>query len=173
MASKIDGGGAFETCPGCGGSFPSSDGPVHAYMLSAPGCWERYGAVLAREYQDPELFAQTHRLTVDAYALQHPGRRDDRRAYQSVRIHYVSLHLIFAGGWPHDRVTRTLGALAANTFAPLPEPFPDFDVTVNHVWEAGRESHAEQVRAWAQHAYEAWDSLAEYAEEETQKLRAA
>lgn len=32
---------------GCGALAPDQDGPVHKYMLSAPGCWTLYGSVLA------------------------------------------------------------------------------------------------------------------------------
>ena len=48
-----------------------------------------------------------------------------------------------------------------------------FDATVNHAWEADRENHVEQVRAWPGNAFEARDSLAAYAEKQTRTLRAA
>jgi hypothetical protein len=41
-----------------------------------------YGEMLAREYGDPAYF-RVHQLTVDTYAVQHPGPRE-RRAIQSV-----------------------------------------------------------------------------------------
>ena len=69
-------------CLSCGGVFPDIDGPVHRYMKSSPGCWAVYGEVLAREYEDPYFF-EVHRLTVDAYAVQHPGSTD-RQSIQSV-----------------------------------------------------------------------------------------
>ena len=54
-----------ETCPGCGLLAPRSEGPVHRYMLSSPGCWALYGELLAREYGDVRYMA-AHRLTIDA-----------------------------------------------------------------------------------------------------------
>ena len=39
---------ALVLCPGCGASVPDVDCPVHAYIRSAPGCWQLYGEVLAR-----------------------------------------------------------------------------------------------------------------------------
>ncbi len=36
-------------------------------------CWEQLGAIIAWEWQDPELMAQ-HFLTVAAYNLQHPAQ---------------------------------------------------------------------------------------------------
>jgi hypothetical protein len=61
-------------CIGCHALFPDVDGPVHRYMESSPGCWASYGEVLVREYTEPSYFG-VHRLTVDAYAVQHPGVR--------------------------------------------------------------------------------------------------
>ena len=79
-------------CPGCGASVPDVDGPVHAYMRSAPGCWQRYGEVLAREY-GLGGFGSAHRLTVDTYAVQHP-QNPDRRDRQSVALHLMSPCLV-------------------------------------------------------------------------------
>ena len=76
-----------EKCFACGGSFEPVEGPTHKYMLSSSGCWKAYGELLAREYENPMLFGAVHRLTVDAYALQHPGDPSDRRARQSVWVH--------------------------------------------------------------------------------------
>jgi hypothetical protein len=53
------------TCPECGA--PTVDG------LS---CWEQLGAILAWEWQDPELLAE-HFLTVASYNLQHPAQFTD------------------------------------------------------------------------------------------------
>jgi hypothetical protein len=63
-------------------------------MLGSPGCWAAYGRVLEREYSDPVLFGAAHRLTVDAYALQHPGDPRERRAVQSFWLHGASLWLV-------------------------------------------------------------------------------
>lgn len=69
------------TCPDCLAAIPATGGPVHAYIPAPPGCWALYGEVLAREYSDRALWP-THRLTVDAYAAQHPSG-DDPRQLQS------------------------------------------------------------------------------------------
>ena len=80
-------------CDGCGLTLPRIEGPTHAYMLSSPACWKIYGEILAREYSNGDYW-QVHRLTVDTYALQHPGKQDSR-AIQSVNVHLASLYLIF------------------------------------------------------------------------------
>ena len=53
-------------CYGCQAEVPDISGPTHDYLGATPGCWALYGAVLAREYSDPELMV-THQLTVDAW----------------------------------------------------------------------------------------------------------
>lgn len=63
---------SLQQCMWCKGMFPTLNGPVHKYMESTPGCWATFGRVLAREYEDQRLFG-VHRLTVDSYAVQHPG----------------------------------------------------------------------------------------------------
>ncbi len=94
-------------CPDCKATVPDLEGPTHAYFGASAGCWQIYGEIVAREYQDPSYMA-AHRLTVDAYAAQHPGR-DEARARQSVNIHLVSLHLILDLSWSFDAATRALG----------------------------------------------------------------
>lgn len=79
----------LERFPGCSGIFEPFEGPTHRYMISSPACWEWFGRVLAREYSHPTLLP-THRLSVDAYAAQHPGS-DSRRAIQSVGLQLARL----------------------------------------------------------------------------------
>ncbi|MEM6714311.1 MAG: DUF5946 family protein [Cyanobacteria bacterium P01_D01_bin.6] len=63
----------LEKCHSCGAATPPSPtGVTHAYLDASPGCWARYGEVLAREYANVQYFA-VHAITVDAYSAQHPG----------------------------------------------------------------------------------------------------
>lgn len=146
-----------EVCFSCGGVFrAAAGGPVHAYMASAPGCWQAYACVLAREYQNPELFRRCHRLTVDAYALQHSGDPADRRARQSFWIHGASLWMVVRMGRSHDAATGALQTLARGDF-PVPPPRPRFGLTHADVLGAPESCHEAKVRAWAQ------ATLADYA----------
>ncbi|MDE3070296.1 MAG: hypothetical protein KGJ43_06175 [Acidobacteriota bacterium] len=148
---------AVVRCPGCRGVVPDEAGPVHAYMLSAPGCWRLYGEVLAREYGDA-LRRREHRLAVDAYAVQHPGSHD-RRNRQSVALHLMSLALILERSATHEQARRMLSACArARPEFPWLEP-PEVPgaVTVVDVHRAsGAGAHLELVRAWAMGAWRAW-----------------
>jgi hypothetical protein len=150
---------ASQRCFACGGYFAASDGPTHAYMLSTPGCWAAYGELLAREYESPTLFGATHRLTVDAYALQHSGNAGDRRAVQSVWVHFAALFLILEGGKPFGEVTPLMRRLAKSVFPPLPAGPKCFVLTHADVLAAPPQEHVSAVRSWANSAYEAWAHL--------------
>jgi hypothetical protein len=144
-------------CCGCGGDFPESTGPTHAYMLSSPGCWEAYGHVLAREYQSLS-YGRLHRLTVDAYAVQHPGV-DGSQARNSVGIHLSRLYLMFNCGWPAERANDAMLAITAKKwrYPWLTPPGNGGTVTVKDVLLAQNPSdHLRGVERWAQSVWQAW-----------------
>ncbi len=135
-------------CEGCGGLFPQIPGPVHRYMDSSPGCWAVYGEVLAREYSDAAYFG-AHRLTVDAYAAQHPGQPSPQ-SIQSVAIHLLSLCLVFERGLPADRATAAMqeAAKTKERFRWLEPPPVRGQVTAADVHGAtSAREHAEIVRS--------------------------
>ena len=68
-------------CQGCGLVLPVRTGPTHPYIGACPACWALFGDVLAREYGDPAYF-RPHQVTVDTYAVQHPGT-PERRSIQA------------------------------------------------------------------------------------------
>lgn len=128
-------------------------------MLSTAGCWSSYSDLLAREYENPVLFGSVHRLTVDAYALQHPGDVSDRRAIQSVWVHYAALHLAFEHKRPLADIPPVMQKLAGGYFPPLPTIPAYFAVTHVDVIAGPVENHAALVRDWAHCAYDAWSAL--------------
>jgi hypothetical protein len=133
------------------------DGPTHRYMQSSPGCWQAYGQVLSREYSDPAFGAQ-HRLTVDSYAVQHPGR-PSAQATQSVCLHLISLYLVLERGLSAAYATRVMGAATKTKerFFWLTPPPSLGTVTVLDVAAVTTAvQHEEKVRAWAQAAWSAW-----------------
>lgn len=144
-------------CIGCGALVPDISGPTHEYMESSPGCWWAYGQVLARAYADPG-FRAVLRLTVDTYAVQHPGRPNPN-AIQSVCGHLVSLCLILEKGaslsfgekgirW----ATRNEGQIRW-----LTPPDSLGEITIIDIDpSASADEHAAQVRRWAHSAWAAW-----------------
>ncbi len=144
-------------CVGCGGQFPEIDGPVHRYMESSPGCWAAFGEVLAREYSDPTYFG-VHRLTVDAYAVQHPGS-PSRQSIQSVGVHLIRLCLFLEHGLSAENANGAMlkAAKLKHTFVWLEPPVSLGQLTVADVVKARTaQAHKSAVRAWAQSAWDAW-----------------
>lgn len=124
-------------------------------MTSSPGCWAAFGAVLAREYENPALMP-VHRLSVDAYAVQHPGD-GSRAAVQSVGIHLARLMVQI------DAPQSTAGNRAMLSFAarratlPVLTPPLHFAMTVADVVAAiNPAEHIVAVGRWARSAWDAW-----------------
>ncbi len=148
---------SLHPCPGCGAIVPTIDGPTHPYIGASPGCWRAYGDVLAREY-DELRNPPCHRLTVDAYAVQHPGV-ESRRSIQSVCVHLVSLHLIFEQGLDPIYATRRIAGIVrqADDFRWLTPPSFAGALTVLDVTlSATPAEHEQAVLAWATDVWRAW-----------------
>lgn len=144
-------------CFSCGGEYPDIQGPVHRYMKSTPGCWTVYGEVLAREYSNPEYF-EIHRLTVDAYAVQHPGSTD-RQSIQSVGVHLIRLCLFLEHGLTAENANDAMLEAGKNKhrFEWLQPPANPGEITAADVAKAKNVTeHKELVRAWAQSVWDAW-----------------
>ena len=163
-----DGGGVFPSmgargrslpCIGCGAVVPDVDGPTHRYLGASPGCWAVYGDVLEKEYADYQRFAPVHRLTVDAYAAQHPGTPSPQ-AVGSVGVHLIRLHLQLEHGLPHDRANAAMLHISSRLkkdFCWLDPPASLGELTVLHVRDASdSDDHGERVREWAASVWEAW-----------------
>ena len=144
-------------CIGCRAEVPAISGAVHRYMESSPGCWAIYGEVLAREYTNV-AFAAAHRLTVDSYAVQHPGQPSPQ-SIQSVGLHLISLSLVLDHGATMQQATEALqrGSLFKDIFVWLEPPDDLGRITVVDVHAADSpEAHIECVWDWARAARAAW-----------------
>ena len=128
-------------------------------MEYSPACWAAYGEVLAREYSDPAYF-QVHRLSVDAYAVQHPGR-ESPQAINSVAVHLIRLCLQLERQLTPEQANSAMvqATLNKGRYVWLEPPSSLGDVTVKDVWRAQNvEAHIEAVRRWARSAWQAWIS---------------
>ena len=143
-------------CPGCGSRLSAVEGPVHAYMTSSPACWAAFNAVMAREYSDPGLMA-VHRLSVDAWAVQHPGD-GSRRAIQSVGLHLARLMVQIEQGLEGAAAnTAMLGFAARKGDLPELSPRGTYTLTVADVVEAeAPDAHRAAVRRWAGAVWADW-----------------
>jgi hypothetical protein len=134
---------------------------VHPYFGASAGCWRIFGDVLAKEYSDFH-YGKVHRLTVDAYAVQHPGKAE-RRAIQSVNVHLVALCLTLESNVPYEQATKALSELAKGaktgkvSFDWLARPKDLGKLTVLDVHAAvDANDHCRRVRDWAECAWQAW-----------------
>ena len=152
----------LETCVGCGAQLPAFDGPIHDYMTSSPACWHIFGQILAAEYSTPSLMG-VHRLSVDTYAVQHPGDRS-RRAIQSVGLHLARLMVQLKSDITPEytntlmrRFTKHKSTLKALT------PPAAFRMTVADISpHIGTENHANIVRKWAHATWQDWRHAHDY-----------
>lgn len=128
------------TCAECGAS-----------AVGGLNCWDQLGAVLAWEWQDPELFA-LHFVTVASYNLQHPAQFTDaalaglKKAYEDYLDGAVSVSQIRA------RVNAAVnGAVRVKKLPEERRPvLRRFEMTIADVYQSGHpEGAAERVRAWA------------------------
>ena len=150
-------------CQGCGGLFGPVAGTTHAYMLSSPACYAAFCTLLAAEYATPELMA-VHRLTVDTYAVQHPGLATDRRAVQSVGLHLARLMLQLTRPRPPAETNAMMLDFSKRkaTLKAL-DPPASFAMTVANVAAyAGTPAHSAQVRAWAAATWYDWSPAHDY-----------
>jgi hypothetical protein len=148
---------AEQICSGCGARFEAIDGPVHPYMTSSPACFTAFSTVLAAEYSDPALL-QTHRLTVDTYAVQHTGDQTDRRAVQSVGLHLARLCVQLESERPPLGTNAVILDFSQHksTLVAL-DPPTTFRMTIADVLpDCGLAGHAENVRKWARTTWEDW-----------------
>ncbi len=148
----------LETCPDCKCELIAGASFKHPYLGASASCWSLYNVILAREYSSPVLMKSVHRLTVDAYAAQHPGIQE-RRTIQSVWVHLVGLHLVLERGLENNFVTQTLGALTkrAGALTWLEPPDTLGPITVQDVVDAQKVTeHEGAIRRWSQSVWEAW-----------------
>lgn len=147
----------IRNCFSCGGGFPKMDGPIHPYMTSSPGCWAIYSEVLAREYENPTYF-EVHRLTVDAYAVQHPGSKD-RQSIQSVGVHLIRLNLLLNHDLRPEEANNAMlkAAKSKHTFCYLTPPSDPGAITAADVHKARSvNEHMQLVKDWAHCTWQAW-----------------
>ena len=145
-------------CIGCQAQVPDSDGPTHAYVGASPGCWAIFGDVRAREYALPGYGTVGHRLTTDAYMVQHPGV-EGRQSSQSVWVHLVGLYLVLEGGLTPEQTTAAIAKLLMRdpSFAWLTPPADSGALTIVDVaaaQDAG--AHVATVQRWADVVWQSW-----------------
>jgi hypothetical protein len=145
-------------CPGCGLVLPACDGPTHAYVGASPACWRLYGKASTLSWNRPDGLP-VERLVVNAYAAQHPGRRQIR-AVQSVAVHLMGLcRILERGDGPHPLYVRDRKPRRRTVDLHwLEPPDPIGTLTVcEAVVACPPDEHAARVEAWALDVWVAWE----------------
>lgn len=129
---------------------------MHPYMVSSAACWTRFGEVLALEFSDPAWFG-AHQVTVDAYAVQHPGQ-PERRSIQSVALHLMTLGMVCERELdPSDAPRLHKQMVHRPEFSWLEPPSMEGRLTVADVLGARNvREHEVRVRAWGLDVWKAW-----------------
>jgi hypothetical protein len=138
--------------------LPDYDGPTHPYIGANAACWALYGELLAHEYAELG-YPECHRLTVDAYAAQHPGRREPR-SIQSVGTHLTGLYLVLERGLEGPTATALKNRVIETKprFMWLNPPRTASAITVQDVLEMRRAMpHCDAIEAWARSVWQAWE----------------
>ena len=123
----------------------------------------RINELLAAEYSSAEL-QQVNRLTVDTFAVQHPGAADDRRTVQSVGLHLARLHLQLESPRPPLETNAVMLDFSKHkaTLKWL-DPPDAFAITAPDVARhAGTDAHAAKVREWADASWADWSAHHDY-----------
>lgn len=151
----------YISCSWCGAQCLNIEGECHKYMLSSPGCWEMFNEVLEREYSDLRYW-KAHQFTVDAYACQHVGKKEDKRAVNSVNIHLASLYMMFEMNVNiHDAPTiRTKFSQfykGKNLLEWLEPPASMGELTIFEIWDNNDvNKHYKIAERWAKSVWQAW-----------------
>lgn len=134
-------------CPQCGA--PSVEGREE--------CQELFEEVIGREFSQPALFV-VHRLTVDAYSLQHPDPY--LQSAKSTAAHLTGLcwALEFEGGPSVSRaLSKWLDGTPELTEITPPPPERRGAHTVQHVHQTQKAvEHRKAVEEWAGSVWDAW-----------------
>lgn len=148
---------SLDICPDCKAALPAVDGERHAYLGGSAACWALYGRLLAREYGDP-AYMRAHRMTVDAYAAQHPGLAEPR-TIQSIHVHLAGLYLTLERRLDADFARRVIARVTRqkDRLHWLTPPAMLGDLTIADVMmAASAEDHQAAVARWARVVWEAW-----------------
>ena len=154
MNETIEGGGGTDSCPECGAQG----------VGGAEGCNVLFQEVVGREFSQPELF-QVHRMTVDAYSLQHPAQY--MKSAKSAVAHLIGMCWALEGEeGPHIAMAMSRFLDGTPQFD-RPDPPPPLsrgrrDITYIHS-APDSAAHIERVKEWAQGTWVAWSQHHEQA----------
>lgn len=143
-----------DTCPDCGAIVSGG----------SAGCLKMFEEILAREFSDLR-YGRTHRLTVDAYSLQHPD--EYMRSGKSFAAHItgMSAALEHEDALTINQVMQKW--LSKNPQIEKPADIPSRRGSLNIVYihsAPDADEHNKRVREWALDVWRLWSKHHELAE---------
>jgi hypothetical protein len=127
-----------------------------ARVQGRPGCREVFEEILAKEFSDYR-YGKIHRLTVDAYALQHPEAY--MRSGKSFAAHLTGMCAALEHEDTLDLNRTVQKWLSSNPRIDKPVHLPDQrgDLTIAYIHSAAdADEHVNRVREWARDIWRAW-----------------
>lgn len=159
-----------QQCWGCGFTFPSIQEPSHRYGVASAGCWNTFNELLVQEANFFKGYPSIHRLTVDAYCVQHPPHFEIQKqlgiserfidaSIQSIAIHLIALYAIFEKKVELEKVAPLMDRVLSSgvIFKNLEAP-SSFDVVamVDIQKSDTAQQYSELVWRWGQESWAAW-----------------
>ena len=123
------------------------------------GCLKLFEEILAREFSD-YCYGKIHRLTVDAYSLQHPGTY--MRSGKSFAAHLTGIYAALESEDASTVNQKMQKWLSTNPKIDKPAELPEQrgKLTITFIHDAVNvDEHVERVREWA---LEVWSLWSEY-----------
>jgi hypothetical protein len=145
------------TCPGCGLELPQLHTPTPTDLGASAACWALYSQLLVHEYS-LAVSRRVHRLTLSAYAAQHPATSAHQPINQ-MSLHLIELCLLLDHSRPAHQATKLLATVLEQPAGLrwLEPPMPNGTVTVSDVLAARtRDAHELVVERWARSVWNAW-----------------
>ena len=155
----------LEACPGCSAVLPvQGGGPTHRYMTSSAACWGAFG--LLNDPEQPLEPAPFNALTVDTFAVQHPGTPSNQ-SVNSVAIHLMVLYGVLERNflpeqalWLRMRPGRFSNIAKHDRFHLLTPPNFIGRLTVSDVIaEKTSLERSRLVEAWVKEVWSVWAVL--------------
>ena len=120
------------------------------------GCLELFEEVIAREFSDYR-YGRTHRLTVDAYSLQHPDKY--MRSGKSFAAHLTGMCAALEHEDAQALNQEIQKWLSTNPQVDKPAHLPEHRGNLNITYIHGApdaDEHVNRVREWARDVWAAW-----------------
>ena len=143
-------------CEGCGALVRAGEGVTHAYIDSAPGCWERYCSLeeWKGRLSGEESIGIVQDL-VDSFAVQH-ATNTDRRNVQSVAVHLMSLCSGLERGATGRQRRARIGRWVGRDHPVLEARPARYPITISDVVAAPAATRPSTIERLALSSWSAW-----------------